>query len=598
MQTRITGFSLVEMMVVVGIVGILAAIAIPRYHSFLVQARRAEATSNLNHIAALQESYKAEHGSYYYGNAMAGNNGIGYKDGLGKVGNCNDPVDASDEGLSNHLGFRPKGCNELRYFYQLRGGALAVASAASDGDKDIYPDCSGRGCWKCGYDSGDALWLRMNTGKPEVCRNITQYCPDAAGGCSAPPANPPAQCTCTTTTTCGSVAPACVGQFSEKSCTKKTLCVGDPSCASSSVTTLPPVQVPGTETCNCDCPLDPDWPAPSVDPATKCSSDTPQTQTMTEIITCPDPSTATQNCTYSRSVPGTKVCCNPLIQCCNGDDIDPNQTMMGGTGQEFCCPTIKLDENYSCTGAGRKWNSSQCKCECFGGLASSCIMGNGADGSPGPFWEFIGMSVSSEENTVADNACKCVCDADKVNAAICAARTDGKTDYEATTCSCIDPPIEEDKCSDGIAVQEAGRVCEEKSGQWRFSPGIKDANTGKFACTCTEFCSNGLTEAQTKINCDGQKANNTCPGAADGYRYERCNCVEPLCERRQCVVEAVTDQLGTNDGLTSLGNDIAACYSGCTSSANKKKCFKDIIVDATQGQGDADKIRELHSLHL
>ena len=184
-----SAFSLVELMVAVGIVGVLVTLAVPRYQQFMVQARRGEAKSNLSHIATLQETYRVDHYIYYSGAAMSGTNGVGYKDGAGSTGSCNDPATDVDEGINNHLGFRPNGCGQLRYFYQLRNsGNTAVASAASDAKgRHIYPDCSGGGTPpECGYVSGDAVRLAMNIGKPEVCRNITNYCPDAGTVTSLP----------------------------------------------------------------------------------------------------------------------------------------------------------------------------------------------------------------------------------------------------------------------------------------------------------------------------------------------------------------------------------------------------------------------------
>ena len=186
MRSKFAGLSLVELMVAVGIVGVLATIAVPRYKSFMTQARRGEAKSNLSHLASLQEMYRVEHSKYYDGSAMTGVNGVGYKDGSGNIGRCIDPAGSADDGIGNHLGFRPADCRKLRYFYNFRAGDIAVASAASDADgKYIYPDCDGRGCIECNYEKGDALNLAMGDGKPVVCRNITKFCPRGglAGGC-------------------------------------------------------------------------------------------------------------------------------------------------------------------------------------------------------------------------------------------------------------------------------------------------------------------------------------------------------------------------------------------------------------------------------
>jgi type IV pilus assembly protein PilA len=57
------GFSLVELMVVVGIIGILAAIAVPKLQQFTAKAKQSEAKGMLRSIYTFQESYIAENGA-------------------------------------------------------------------------------------------------------------------------------------------------------------------------------------------------------------------------------------------------------------------------------------------------------------------------------------------------------------------------------------------------------------------------------------------------------------------------------------------------------------------------------------------------------
>ncbi len=58
------GLTLVELLVVIIIVGILAAIAIPVYTNYLQRARRADAKTALEQLRAAQEVFRAENGAY------------------------------------------------------------------------------------------------------------------------------------------------------------------------------------------------------------------------------------------------------------------------------------------------------------------------------------------------------------------------------------------------------------------------------------------------------------------------------------------------------------------------------------------------------
>jgi type IV pilus assembly protein PilE len=82
---RLHGFTLIELMIVVTVIGILAAIAYPSYQDYIRRARRIEAQSVMMDIQLMQEKYRINHVSYggladlgtfpsdYYTFAISGN---------------------------------------------------------------------------------------------------------------------------------------------------------------------------------------------------------------------------------------------------------------------------------------------------------------------------------------------------------------------------------------------------------------------------------------------------------------------------------------------------------------------------------------------
>jgi type IV pilus assembly protein PilA len=58
------GFTLVELMIVVAIIGILAAVAIPNYQKYQARARQSEAKIALAGIYTVEKGYVVEHSSY------------------------------------------------------------------------------------------------------------------------------------------------------------------------------------------------------------------------------------------------------------------------------------------------------------------------------------------------------------------------------------------------------------------------------------------------------------------------------------------------------------------------------------------------------
>lgn len=64
-KSRQSGFNLVELMVVVGIIGILSAVAVPRFATFKARAQQTEAKSTLNGLFMAMSAYESNYGQFY-----------------------------------------------------------------------------------------------------------------------------------------------------------------------------------------------------------------------------------------------------------------------------------------------------------------------------------------------------------------------------------------------------------------------------------------------------------------------------------------------------------------------------------------------------
>jgi type IV pilus assembly protein PilA len=72
------GFTLIELMIVIAIIGILAAIAIPQFSAYRKRSYNSSAKSDLRNIATAQEAYYVDNSTYCSDESVLRGNTYGY----------------------------------------------------------------------------------------------------------------------------------------------------------------------------------------------------------------------------------------------------------------------------------------------------------------------------------------------------------------------------------------------------------------------------------------------------------------------------------------------------------------------------------------
>jgi type IV pilus assembly protein PilA len=133
------GFTLIELMIVVGLIGVLAAIAIPNFLSYQARARRSEAYVNLSGLVRAQKSFFAEKDAYH--DSLAPWPDYTANGGLGTTKQF---WDAASVSAFAEIGWKPEGPTIYSYesnsTLNCNGCSLCfTATAYGDADGDGFP---------------------------------------------------------------------------------------------------------------------------------------------------------------------------------------------------------------------------------------------------------------------------------------------------------------------------------------------------------------------------------------------------------------------------------------------------------------------------
>jgi len=71
---REKGFTLIELMVAVGVLAIVAAIALPAYRGYIATAKRSECMNEMSAIQLAEEEFFLENNNYFSGERKSGTN--------------------------------------------------------------------------------------------------------------------------------------------------------------------------------------------------------------------------------------------------------------------------------------------------------------------------------------------------------------------------------------------------------------------------------------------------------------------------------------------------------------------------------------------
>lgn len=142
------GFTLIELMIVVAIIGILAAVAIPAFMEYMKKAKGSEGRINMNHLAKNAKAFYVDNSSFATGTATVGvlgscvQTGNGSNAGIGQFSATDATVTAAFITATTPFAKMEFKVDEaFRFTYNYNGVAAtfgAVAQADLDCDQTTF----------------------------------------------------------------------------------------------------------------------------------------------------------------------------------------------------------------------------------------------------------------------------------------------------------------------------------------------------------------------------------------------------------------------------------------------------------------------------
>ncbi len=173
-ERRKSGFTLVELMIVVAMIGLLSALAIPSFSRYQNRARRSESHTNLASLAKAQKSYYAEYG-IFIGAQMVPSTATGKNPGP-------ERRDSSTVGPAfSQVGWYPEG--NIFFDYDTNTGGFSSCNCKTCFTSTAYGDVDGDGAISLimythpnvdATDSCTSLYF-SNKGIPQIRNGSTVY---------------------------------------------------------------------------------------------------------------------------------------------------------------------------------------------------------------------------------------------------------------------------------------------------------------------------------------------------------------------------------------------------------------------------------------